>query len=106
MIGLRMHRLARTRYSGSLEEHLVDGETLTNPQLVGERMENGAWTARTAELIESGTVELGPNDVTVEFWKKAAAVGEQLAGAWRITAIATSSDQEVVVGWIGVEIVG
>lgn len=106
MIGLQTHRLARTRYSGSLALHLADGETIAHPQITAERLEAGGWTDRTAELIESGAATVGPDGVQVEFWKRVALEGEQPRGAWRVVVTATSSDGEVVVGTVPVEVVG
>ncbi len=106
MVGLVMHRLARTRYAGSLEAHLAAGEIISSPQLIAERRVGEAWVMATDEFLQSGSVAVGTGSVAVAFTKKEAADGEQLAGAWRVTAIATSSDQEVVVGWVPVEVVG
>lgn len=107
MDGLVIHRLARTRYAGSMQSHLSPGETISQPEIRAERRAGGGWVEATPELIEEGSVAVTSGFVTVAFTKKrAASESEQPAGQWRITAIATSSDQEVVVGWMPVEVVG
>lgn len=104
---VRMHRLQRTRYSGSLVHHLSVGETLSSIEFKAERRGGLGWVDLTPQFVESASVKVGSDQVTVNFWKRAASnAAEQIPGEWRLVVTAVSSDDEVLIGIVSVDLVG
>lgn len=116
-VALEMRRQARTRYAGSLADHVREGITLSNPELRAERAERQlvdgsyslVWVDRSADLIEDGSVEVTETGVEIAFWK---AKMEPSSSAslqpefWRLAVTADCSDGEVIVGTMPVALVG